>query len=332
MDLEHFVKNFAQDELLGRSIALYIIRPSNLAPAFENRNFFRAGVAGSREVQNIDRSVTASGAESRASSLYSRAAMYWNNFIQGGEIVAALVLPPSVRNTPSGPTLTRVLQARREGDNRPAYALKGSTMAVALEKIFHNELDDMPRIRRARTDRVEWFQTTQPSLENAKLALQSVGQGVYFDLTSLPRNAAPTALVGKGKKLSGGQTLQTTTHGLRKSPRLLELTEQEVFEEDGTVRLTLDDIEEVRQNTERGRAVLELITRRPKQTATSGTQTGPNVTTRSAARTQRTTPTQTPTPVTVRLTRSRVAQLRDAAQGDDDERRRRRIARALANI
>ena len=340
MDLEHFVSNFSQDPNLGRAIALYIIRPTNLAPAFQGRNYFRAGVAGSREVQNIDRSVTPSGAESKASSLYSRAAMYWNNFIAGGEIVAALVLPPSVRNTPSGAILTRVLEQRREGDNRPDYALRGQTMAVVLEKIFHNELDDMPRVRRARTDRVEWFQTTQLNLENAKLAMQAVGQGIYYDLTAFPRNVMPAALVGKGKKLVGGQVLQTTTHALRKSPRLLELTEQEVVEEDGTVRLTLDDVEEVRNNTERGQQILELITRRPKQT--TSTQTGPNVTTR-AARTQGTSTdtaplqatrarrTQTP-PVTVRLTRSRVAQLREAAATDDDERRRRRIARALANL
>ena len=336
MDLEHFVKTFSSDPNLGRAIALYIIRPKNLAPAFEGKHYFRAGVAGSRETQNIDRSVTASGAESRASSLYSRAAMYFANWIAGGTIVAALVLPPSVRNTPTGPAITRILEKRRPGDNRPDYALRGQTMAVALETIMHQELDEMPKIKRARGERVEWFQSQQASLENAKLAMQAVGQGVYYDLTKFPSNAMPDALVGKGTKLSGGQVLQTTTHSVRKSPRLLELTEQEVFEEDGTVRLTLDDVEEVRQNTERGQQILELITRRPKATrATQTAAAGPNVTTRARARatdTQTPTPTRTQTPVTVRLTRSRVAQLRDAAQSDDDERRRRRIARALANI
>jgi hypothetical protein len=305
------------------------------------RHYFRAGVAGSREVANIDRSVTASGAESRASSLYVRMAMYHRNWIAGGQLVACLILPASVVNAPTGPTITRILEKRKEGDNRPDYALKGKTMAVALEAVMHGELDDMPQVRRARTKFVEWFQSTQQTLENAKLAMQAVGQGVYYDLTKFPPNVMPAALVGKGKKLTGGQTLQTTTHAFRKSPRLLG-TDQEVVEEDGSVRLSVDDVEDVRQNTARGQQILELITRRRKEAA--ATQTGPNVTTR-ATRTQQTEPdpviptpltrarpTQTAAPVEVRLTRSRVAQLREAAQTDDDERRRRRIARALANL
>ena len=85
MDLEHFVKHYSTDVNFGRAIALYIIKPENLAPNFQNKHYFRAGVAGSRETQNIDRSATASGGESRASSLYSRAAMYFNNFIAGAD-------------------------------------------------------------------------------------------------------------------------------------------------------------------------------------------------------------------------------------------------------
>ena len=34
-------------------------------------------------------------------------------------------------------------------------------MAVALEKLMHLALDRMPKIRRARTDKVEWFQSEQ---------------------------------------------------------------------------------------------------------------------------------------------------------------------------
>ena len=150
MELEHFVQHFSSDPNLGRAIALYLIRPNHLAPPFGGRNYFRAGVAGSRETQNIDRSVTPSGAESRASSLFSRAAMYLANWIAGGTIVAALVLPPSVVNSPTGPTITRILQKRNPDDARPEYALRGQTMAVALETIYHQELDDMPRIKRAR--------------------------------------------------------------------------------------------------------------------------------------------------------------------------------------
>ena len=333
MDLEHFIKNFSADPNLGRAIALYIISPKNLSPTFEGKNYFRAGVAGSRETQNIDRSATASGSESRASSLYSRAAMYFNNWIAGGIIHAVLVLPDSVKNTPTGPTITRILEKRLPGDNRPEHALRGKTMAVALETIMHQELDDMPRIKRSRTDRVEWFQTTQATLENAKLAMQAVGQGIYYQLDRFAPNVMPSALVGKGVKLSGGQVLETTTHEFRKSPRLLDMitTQDEVTEEDGSVSLSKDDIEDVRNNTRRGQQILELITRRttPKTVSKSAQTTvisTPNVATRSQRATAR------DAPATVRLTRSRVNQLRAAAETDDDELRRKRLARALANL
>ena len=95
---------------LGRAIALYIIQPTNLAPAFQGRNFVRCGVAGSRETQNIDRSATPSGAESKASSLYSRAAMYFGNWIAGGRILAALVLPRTRRNRNAEERKARMLR------------------------------------------------------------------------------------------------------------------------------------------------------------------------------------------------------------------------------
>ena len=323
MELQHFIENFSQDPNLGRAIALYIIRPIHLASAYQGRNYFRAGVAGSRETQNIDRSVTPSGAESKASSLYSRAAMYLSNWIAGGTIVAALVLPASVVNTPSGPTITRILQKRNPDDARPEYALKGKTMAVALETIMHQELDDMPRIKRARTQRVEWFQSTQEDLANAKLGMQAVGQGVYYDFTKLPSRAMPSELIGKGTKLTGGQTLQTTTHGFRTSPRFL--AQADVTEEDGSVRLSLDDIEDIRENTTRGQQLLELITRPPAK-KTSATQTSETRVTRAQARAQ------AQPPVTVRLSRSRVSQLREAATTTDQDLKRRRLARALAQL
>ena len=268
--------------------------------------------------------------------------MYFANWIAGGRILAALVLPPSVVNAPTGPTITRVLQARNPDDARPDYALRGMTMAVALEKIYHQELDQMPRVKRARTSRVEWFMTTQKDFQNVKLALRAVGQGIYYDLTKHSPRAMPADLIGKGERLVGGVTLDTTTHTFRKSPRLLGLTQDEIEEEDGSVRLSLDDIEDVRNMTPRGQQILELITRRgQKKTAMTQTQspqtrsTGtdaleiaqPRVTTRS--RTQQPTPKQD---ITVRLTRSRVAQLREAALTPDDEARRRRLAKALANL
>ena len=347
MDLEHFIKNYSRDPNLGQQIALYIIRPKHLSEPFESKNFFRAGVAGSRELANAqDRSATASGADSKASSLYSRAAMYWNNFIQGGSIVAALILPPSVRSSPTGPIITRILQKREPGDNREAYQMKGTTMALALEKVFHQELDAMPKLKRARTDRVEWFQSTQNTLDNAVNAMRAVGRGIFYDLRKYASNVMPDQLVGKGIKLTGGMTMETTTHAFRKSPRLLELTQEDVTAEDGSVRLNLDDIEEVRANTERGQAILELITRRgplrqqttqttTAQTTTTATQATPNVRTRPRSTGTGPTipvPTPDPEPVYVRLTRARIQQLRDAAQTDNGEARHKKIARALAQL
>ena len=244
MDLEHFVEHFKTDDNIGRSIALYIIASKNLASQFQRQNFCRCGVAGSREVQNIDRSVTASGATSKPSSLLSRAAMYLANNIQSMNLIACLVLPPSVVNAPTGPTITRILEKRKEGDARPDYALKGKTQALALEAVFHAELDDMPGVSRA-WRQTEWFKTTQSNFKNVKLALQSVGQGIYYDFTQFAPNALPSALVGKGKRLTGGVTLETTTHAFRESPRLAELRTNlqagdEVEGEDGVIRLNQD--------------------------------------------------------------------------------------------
>ena len=91
------------------------------------------------------------------------------------------------------------------------------------------------------------------------------------------------------------------------------------------MRLTLDDIEDVRNNTVRGQQILELITRRAsKQTAGTQTIATPKVATRSRR-------IQTE-PVMVRLTRSKIRELREAAETADEERRRRRLARALAQL
>ena len=146
MLLSHFVEHFRQDANIGNSIALYCIASVNLSSQYQRQNYCRCGVAGSREQANIDRSVTASGQTSKASSLMSRAAMYLANNIQDMRLIACLILPPSVVNAPTGPTISRILEKRKPGDNRPDYALRGSTMAVALESIYHQELDDMPNV------------------------------------------------------------------------------------------------------------------------------------------------------------------------------------------
>ena len=338
MDLEHFVDKFKQDGNIGQAIALYCIASKNLSSQFQRQNFCRCGVAGSREVANIDRSVTASGAASKASSLMSRAAMYLANNIQSMNLIACLVLPPSLVNRGAdGPTLTRILEKRREGDARPDYALRGKTMAVALESIYHAELDDMPNVSRARRT-TEWFKTTQSNFQNIKLALQEVGHGIYYDFTKFSPTALPSDFIGKGTKLSSGDALATTTHSFRESPRLQELRKaiqegDDVTEEDGTtIRLDASDVDDIRRGTPRGLRLLELITQKQKKTASTSTET-----TTGAAQTQTTgaaPPTRTQTtqaPVHVRMTRSAVAALRGATTSDA-EAKRKRIARALAQL
>ena len=341
MLLSHFVEHFKSDANIGNSIALYCIASVNLSSQFQRQNYCRCGVAGSREQANIDRSVTSSGAASKASSLMSRAAMYLANNIQDMKLIACLILPASLVNRGAdGPTLTRILEKRKEGDNRPDYALKGKTMAVALESIYHAELDDMPNVSRGRTSRQEWFKTTQSNFQNIKLALQAVGQGVFYDFTKFSPTAMPSEFIGKGTKLEGGQTLATTTHTFRESPRLQELRKalqagDEVEGEDGIIRLDASDIFDIRRGTQRGLQLLELITQKEKAAATTQTATTPTTTTTAAAQTpvapppQRTTATQAP--LNVRMTRSAVRALR-TADTTEDEQRRRRIARALAAL
>jgi hypothetical protein len=333
MDLSHFCAHFSKDQNIGQGIALYIIASKNLTPQFQKQNFVRCGVAGSREVANIDRSVTASGAASKASSLFSRTAMYLANNIQSMNLIACLILPPSVVSAPSGPTIARILEKRRDGDMRPDYALKGKTMAMALESVFHSELDDMPTISRARRQ-TEWFKTTQSNYKNIKLALQSVGHGIYYDFTRFPSTAMPNDFLGKGQKLSGGVVMNTTTHTFKTSPRLQELKRNlhvgdEVEGEDGVIRLNRDDIEDIRLSTRRGMFLLELITRKEK--AQTSTQTG--VTTTGSTATQTTTKKTigSQIPMSVRMTRSAVNTLRNV-ETSMDEQRRRRVVRALAKL
>jgi hypothetical protein len=95
-------------------------------------------------------------------------------------------------------------------------------MAVALEQIYHAELDEMPNVSRARRQ-TEWFKTTQSNFQNVKLALQAVGQGIFYDFTKFSPTAQPSDFIGKGKKMEGGESLDTTTHTFRESPRLQEL-------------------------------------------------------------------------------------------------------------
>ena len=340
MLLSHFVEHFKNDANIGNSIALYCIASVNLSSQFQRQNYCRCGVAGSREQANIDRSVTPSGAPSKASSLMSRAAMYLANNIQDMKLIACLILPPSLVNRGAdGPILTRILEKRKEGDLRPDYALKGKTMAVALESIYHAELDDMPNVSRGRTSRQEWFKTTQSNFQNVKLSLQAVGQGVFYDFTKFSPTAKPSDFIGKGTRLEGGRTLETTTHTFRESPRLQELRRavqagDEVEGEDGIIRLDASDVDDIRKGTPRGMQLLDLITQKEKaaattQTATTATAAAQTTTPPPAPPPQRTTGTQAP--LNVRMTRSAIRALR-TTETTEDERRRRRIARALAEL
>ena len=340
MLLSHFVEHFKNDANIGNSIALYCIASVNLSSQFQRQNYCRCGVAGSREQANIDRSVTPSGAPSKASSLMSRAAMYLANNIQDMKLIACLILPPSLVNRGAdGPILTRILEKRKEGDLRPDYTLKGKTMAVALESIYHAELDDMPNVSRGRTSRQEWFKTTQSNFQNVKLSLQAVGQGVFYDFTKFSPTAKPSDFIGKGTKLEGGRTLETTTHTFRESPRLQELRRaiqagDEVEGEDGIIRFDASDVDDIRKGTPQGMQLLDLITQKEKaaattQTAQTATAAAQTTTPPPAPPPQRTTATQAP--LNVRMTRSAIRALR-TTETTEDERRRRRIARALAEL
>ena len=261
MLVSHFLKEFKNSDL--DRVGLYILASVNLSDNFQKKNYFRAGVAGSRLTIDQDRSVTASGADSKASTLLSRFAKYYGENIQDMKIISVLTLPNSVRNTPTGPVITRILEKQNAGlvqGTTPLYALKGMTMAVALEKIMHIALDDMPKVKRGRTALSEWFQTTQNDYKNAKNAMMSVGRGVFYDLTKFAKDAMPADLSGKGITLTGGDMMDTTTYKLRQSPRLLTHTEQDIVAEDGSIKLSTDAIEDIRNNTLRGQQILALIT------------------------------------------------------------------------
>ena len=134
----------------------------------------------------------------------------------------------------------------------------------------------------------------------------------------------PSDFVGKGRKLTGGETLDTTTHTFRESPRLQELRKaiqagDDVTGEDGvTITLTEGDVQDIRAGTQRGMNLLQLITQKEKaSTSTASTSTAPSTKEK-----------ETQAPVNVRMTRSAIAALRD----DSDEKKRKRIARALAQL
>ena len=208
-------------------------------------------------------------------------------------------------------------------------------MAVALESIYHAELDAMPNVSRARRQ-TEWFKTTQSNFDNVKLALQAVGHGVYYDFQKFSSTAMPSDFIGKGTTLSGGDVLDTTTHTFRESPRLIELRKvlqigDDVTVEDGTsLKLDASDIWDIRQGTPRGLRLLELITRKEKAQTTTQTTAQPTTQTTQTTTPQTATAT-TQAPLHVRMTRSAVAALRDP-QTSEDEKRRKRIARALAQL
>jgi hypothetical protein len=269
MDLDHFIQNFSKAENIGKSIGLYIIASQNLSPKYQSQNFCRCGVAGSKEVANIDISVTASGNDSKKSSLVSRAAMYLSNNIQSMKIIACLTLPSSVINSPSGPTISRLLEMRKDGDNRPNYALKGKTQALVLESIFHATLDSSQKVSRARRQ-TEWFKTEQPDFKNIKLALINVGIGVFYDFTKFSPTALPDDFIDKGILLKSRMPLKTTSHLFKTLPRLKELqnnfqANNEVSDKKDNISLSSDDLEDIRSKTKRGHYLIGLITLKQTQ-------------------------------------------------------------------
>jgi hypothetical protein len=267
----------------------------------------------------LDRSVTASGNESKASALYSCCGTYLANNIQSMNIIAVLLVPRSVINRPTGPTITRILEARKPGDNRPDYALRGKTMAITMEALFHQYIDALPDVNRARR-KTEWFKSRKPDFNSLKLALQAVGNGTYIDFTKHP-NAMPGTI--KGQKLGSGMVgrkMGAVTHAFKTSPRLDEMKRDGITDEDGNISLSHDDIEDIRISTPRGLRILEMITRRERATRTTQIDSMiENTKTKNIA------------PTTVRMTRSGVEALRAAALRGDGKQLRRSM-RTLANL
>jgi hypothetical protein len=134
----------------------------------------------------------------------------------------------------------RVLDERREGDNREDYQLSGTTRIAIREKQFHNLL---VRYGMTRTSpRGEFF--TGP-LSAAKRALKATGTGDYYSFSG---NTEPVKIT-----LTRADEVETSQVKLRESPRLLEVAAStkvvdKLAEGDAPTVLALEKLREVRHS------------------------------------------------------------------------------------
>ena len=212
--------------------ALYIIKPDGLQQRWNDA--YRCGVAGSKAFQTA----VEEGAEldlqygSTGSSLFTRCRMYFNSWIAGGRLMAALTIPAAFSKGFS----YRALGERAEGDNREDYARPGVAAPRAREMEYHAKLDANRQVRRLRSDRAEWF---AGPIRQIKKELMAVG-GEYFEFddgaTQIPEPV----------KLLRTREDDLTKIANRTSPRL---------------RLTEEEIDALREPTEKTPDVLQRMVR-----------------------------------------------------------------------
>jgi hypothetical protein len=205
MELEHLLKDVPRDTPPFNQICLYILQPNHLPHPWDHT--YRCGIAGIKESADVDRPFG-----SKKSNLMTRMSMYWNSWIQGGRLHAALTIPASLYKGFSDKIM---LGGENEDDARPLYARAGKTIGQVRENEFHSLLDKNQNIARKRSEKSEWF---SGPLRLMKKALQQVGGGDYFDF--LDGNKVPV-----GVRLL--KTQNVTRVWNRRSPRLI-MTEAEI--------------------------------------------------------------------------------------------------------
>lgn len=205
MELEYLLKNAARDSAPFNQICLYIVQPGHLPHPWDHT--YRCGIAGIKESADVDRPFG-----SKKSNLLTRMSMYWNNWIQGGRLHAALTIPASLYKGFADKIMTG---GENEDDARPLYARAGKTIAQVREEEFHSFLDKNRNIARKRSEKSEWF---SGPLRLMKKAMQQVGGGDYFDF--LDGDKVPV-----GVKLLKAQNVTRVWN--RRSPRL-RMTEAEI--------------------------------------------------------------------------------------------------------
>ena len=169
--------------------ALYIIEPNDVS--VKDKDCRRCGVAGSKSTITAveDGSEIDLAAGSKGSNLKSRCMMYWNSWVGGGKLRAALTIPNAY------------VKGFSNESNR-------KSVPRAREQEFHSALERLG-VERVRSGRSEWF---RGDLKLMKKALRSVG-GVYYDFIG--------DTIPEGEVISRGQNAnKDVLVPNRSSPRL----------------------------------------------------------------------------------------------------------------